>query len=87
MNEYNLGLEWHVHSVVTPTFMPTADVALRRVTYEEMFEDWFNLSEDPPVPEGKTTDITSLFSSSQYSKALWRDELTILYVPLLGNVL
>lgn len=39
------------------TFMPTADAALRRVTYEEMLEDWFSLSAELATPEGKPTSI------------------------------
>lgn len=41
--------------------MPTAEAALRRVTYEEMLEDWLSLSEDPAAPERNPTNINALY--------------------------
>lgn len=37
--------------------MLTAETALRRVTYEEMLEDWFIQKEEEAAPEGKPVDI------------------------------
>lgn len=67
-------LNWFNSSRLTLslTFTPAAEVALRRVTYEEMLEDWFSLSEEPATPGGKPAHIKAMFSTRQCSqKNLW----------------
>lgn len=51
------------------TVTPAAEVDLRMVTYEEMLEDWFSLSEEPATPEGKAnTNVESLAKSYKLKK-------------------
>lgn len=50
--------------IVNLTFMTPAEVALRRVTYEEMLEDWFSLNDEPAAPGQKQTDIKMPFLTS-----------------------
>lgn len=50
------------------TVTPEAEAALRRVTYEEMLDDWLRLNEKLAAPVGMPTDIKTPFLNYLVSK-------------------